>query len=354
MLRGDFHITSASFGAAPPGVDAHVQLERMPTRRGLGRLPGIFALLRLLRLYRLHERLDVRIQVPLDQLRNQEWDVIIAHDVQTVAIAQGLRSRRGVLVDLHEYAPAQAKPSLVWNLLIAPHHRWICRTRVTKAAAVTTVGQGIADEYRRVFGIESTVVINATPYQELEPKPLGTTLRLVHSGVAAPGRKLEILVEAVTASKADVSIDFFLVETFPGYVNRLRALAGGDPRVRFNAAVPYRELIATLNKFDLGIHVLAPTNFNHLWALPNKLFDFIQARLGVIVGPSPEMERIVVENGIGVVSDGFNSAAITRAIDSLTPDQVATWKSASHMAARSLAGEIHSQRWHDIVSELVR
>ena len=45
----------------------------------------------------------------------------------------------------------------------------------------------------------------------------------------------------------------------------------------------------TLNAHDVGVYVLPPVSFNHLWALPNKVFDFVQGRLALVVGPSPEM-----------------------------------------------------------------
>lgn len=354
ILSSEYHVTTASFGDAPEGADAHIPLERLPKRTGLARIPGIFSLLELLHLYHWYERIDARVQRPLEQLAGQQWDLVIAHDLQTLPIASRLPSCRGILVDLHEYAPAQDVPTLAWRVLTAPRYRWMCRTHVRRAAAVTTVSQGIADEYHRRFGIDATVVVNATVFHDLQPSTVTTPIRLVHSGVAAPERRLDLMIEGVLASTADVTLDFYLTDAFPEERSRLAELAHRDPRVRFHDAVPYAELVPMLNTFDVGMSVFPPTTFNLAWCLPNKFFDFIQARLGVIVGPSPEMENFVTRFRLGAIGDDFTPAALARTIDSLTPAVVASWKRSAHESARELAGESQSRIWADIVARLLR
>lgn len=246
-----------------------------------------------------------------------------------------------------------AESSLKWSLLYAPYYRWLCRVRAPKVAAITTVAPGIAERYREEFGFESTVVVNATPFHDLIPSESAETIRLVHSGVAAPDRQLEILVAAVRDSRAGVTLDFFLLDTFSGYIDRLREVAQGDPRIRFHDPVAYSELVATLNAYDLGIHVIAPTSFNNYSALPNKFFDFVQARLGVIIGPSPEMARFVRDYDLGAIAEDFTAESLTRLLDSLTPEEVSRWKAQSHANAQALAGEHQAKIWADMVAELL-
>jgi hypothetical protein len=257
-----------------------------------------------------------------------------------------------VIVDMHEYAPRQEEESAIWRLLIAPYYRWVCRVLLPKAAAVVTVGEGIANEYRREFGIESTVVVNATPFHDLKPGTVGAPIRLVHSGSAAPARRLDILIDGVRASTADVTLDLFLVGD-EAVLAGLRESAAGDPRIRFNAPVAYRDLVRTLNGFDMGVHLLPAINFNHRWALPNKFFDYVQARLGVIIGPSPEMARYVDEHGFGVVLPDFEPASLARAIDALTPDAVAGYKKAAASAARAVSSESQAATWDELIPRVL-
>jgi len=277
---------------------------------------------------------------------------VIAHDLKVLRASLDLLPAKGVILDLHEYAPRQEEHAFLWRWLIAPYHRWMCRALVPRAAAVVTVSQGIADEYRRVFGFDSTVVVNATPFARLQPRPVGTPIRLVHSGGVAVQRRLDIMIEGVRRSRADVTLDLYLVGRGSPLLAELHALAGDDPRIRFREPVPYDELVHTLNDYDVGLSIFPPTTFNLAWCLPNKFFDFVQARLGEIVGPSPEMTRFVEQYGIGMVLPDFEPDSLAAALDALTPETVEAWKAASHAHAESLSSESQGAIWDELVAQV--
>jgi hypothetical protein len=352
-FRGTYHITTAGYGPPPEGVDAHIELDPTPRATGLGRIPGIFSFLLLVRMHRLYSLLEPRDRSAYELLRAGEWDAIVAHDAATLFMTSRLTARHGVLADMHEYAPKQSLPSVKWNLLYQPYYSWVCRTYAARAAAVTTVSSGIVDEYRRVFGFEATLVVNATPYQDLSVKPVGTPLRLVHSGGVSPQRRLDLMIQGVRDSSADVTLDLFLVEGEPGLMAELRALAAGDPRIRFLDPVPYAALVSTLNSYDVGLSIFPPTTFNLAWCLPNKFFDFIQARLGVIVGPSPEMARFVEQYQMGLVLPDFEASSLTSALDSLSAERIAEWKKASSRHVHELSGEEQGKVWGRLVAGML-
>jgi hypothetical protein len=352
-FRQSYEVTTAGYGPAPSGVHDHIEFEWPPARRGMARIPGIFSLLLLLRLHRAYSALEPRDQAAYSQLKNGEWDVVVAHDAQTLYLASRLAPRHGVLADMHEYAPKQSLPSLSWNLLYQPYYTWLCRTYTAAAAAVTTVSQGIVDEYRRVFGFEATLVVNATPRHDLPVNPVGSPLRLVHSGGIAPQRRLDIMIRGVRESAADVTLDLFLVGGESGLMEELRDLAADDPRIRFREPVPYRQLVQTLNGYDLGLSIFPPTTFNLAWCLPNKFFDYVQARLGVVVGPSPEMTRFVDRYGIGLALPDFEPSSLARALETLTAKRVEAWKVASDQHVHELSGEEQGKIWGRIVADLI-
>lgn len=43
------------------------------------------------------------------------------------------------------------------------------------------------------------------------------------------------------------------------------------------------------------------TCLNHCLALPNKIFEYIQAGIPILVSDLPEMQRVVVDYGVGEV-----------------------------------------------------
>nr|BFF10655.1 hypothetical protein GCM10025699_19580 [Microbacterium flavescens] len=93
-------------------------------------------------------------------------------------------------------------------------------------------------------------------------------------------------------------------------------------------------------------------NFNNRWALPNKIFDYVQARLGVVVGPSPEMADYVTRYGVGTVTDDFTAESLTRLVDGLDETSVAAYKRASQQHARELSSEAQVQIWKRAVDAI--
>lgn len=349
LLSGHYDVTTCGHGPRPEGVVGHVEIpEQLQAWR---KDPRWIVLRRYRAVYAANEAVSfARAHLP-----SGTFDVVFANDVEAVGLALDLRPRHGVHADLHEYAPGQNTELLRWRLFVAPYLRWLCRAHVARADSVTTVGPAIARRYAKELGIEVGVVMNATPRADLAP---GRTtdegpLRLVHSGNAMRSRGIGTLIEAVEASSAPVTLDLYLMPNEPDHLADLKAAAAASKRVRVLDPVPYADLVARLHEYDVGLHVLPPINFNNLWALPNKVFDYVQARLGVVVGPSPEMAAIVTARGLGAVADAFDAAALTRVLDGLDGATVRRWQAASDENAKELSGEVQSEGWLVAVKRLL-
>jgi hypothetical protein len=343
-FTSDYDVTTCGYGEAPDGVVEHL---RIPSDAPSWRFDRVALVLRRFeRAYR-----GNRAVVEAERLLGgRVFDVVLANDLDTVPLAIGLHPRGGVHADLHEYTPRQRYEDLRWRVFFAPLMAWLVRTYVRRADSVTTVGEGVAAEYERVFGVRAGVATNAAPYVRSAPTPVGEPIRLVHSGAGLRNRNITLMLDAVDRVARPVTLDLYLTENDPGLIAELRDRQ--SDRVRLHAPVPYSELIRTLSEYDVGVFVLPPINFNYRWALPNKLFDFVQARLGIIVGPSPEMARVVERHGLGAVADGFSADDLAREIEALTPERVAEWKAASDRAAVELSSETQVRVWRDAVDAL--
>lgn len=343
-----FEVVTCGYGEHPPGAARHL---RIPDDAPWSHRRREWLILRqYARIYRESAAVRAAQQLLRDEPR---FDVVLANDVDTVGLALSLEPRGGVHADLHEYAPRLNDEFITWRLFVAPYQRWQCRRFVRRADSVTTVGQGIADEYRRVFGITAAVATNAAPLQaDLTPGPVGTPMRIVHSGAALRNRGIDEIIAAVEASTAAVTLDLYLMPNDESYLAQIRETVAGSGRVTLHDPVPYSRLAQTLSGYDLGIHVIPPVSFNNRWALPNKFFDYVQARLGVIIGPSPEMARTLEQHGLGVVTAGFDAASIRATLDGLTPEAVAAWKQHAHQAAHALSAEQQIVVWDSAVTAL--
>ncbi|SOC51298.1 glycosyltransferase [Ornithinimicrobium cerasi] len=345
-LAEEFDVVTCGYGPPPPGVTAHVRVPDELQNRLDGRLITLHA-------YRAAYLAQAGVRWVRGALAPGTADVVLANDLDAVPLALALRPRAGVHADLHEYFPRLHEEHEAWMRRISPYQAWLCGRYLPRCAAVTTVSHRIAEEYAEQFGVRLGVVTNASPWADLAPGPVDRRIRLVHSGACLRNRDLHVLVDAVglaASEGADVTLDLYLTANDPGYLDELRERAGlTGAVVSVLPPVPYADLVTTLNRYDVGVHVLPPSSFNNANALPNKVFDYVQARLGLLVGPSPEMARLVHHHGVGVVADGFDARAVATAVGSLDVDRVRRFKSAAHAAALELSDAEQSRRWVDSV-----
>lgn len=345
-FQDDYEVTTCGYGDAPDGVAGHI---RIPDDKSQSDLYPRYLVLRLF------ERVYWRTGAAnwgRENLVPGSWDIILANDVETVPLALSLNPALGVHADIHEYSPLLHSENRAWMRWIAPYFRWLCRKYVRKAASWTTVSGGLARRYDKDFGFAPLVATNAAPEWPGAPTPTSTPLRLVHSGAGLTNRALEVMIDAVGLARNDFTLDLYLTANHPAYIVELRRRAAEVGGVTVHDPVPYKDLPAILNTFDVGVFVLPPVNFSYEWALPNKLFDFIQARLAIVVGPSPEMESIVRERNLGLVTEDFSAQALADTLDLLTTESVDAFKRSAHLAASQLTSEGEIQVWDDAIAAL--
>jgi len=336
-----YDVITCGYGDKPEGVIEHYA---MPRSADYQDLYGRFITLKWYN--RAYWRISaVRwVRENLTHERGQ-FDVILANETEPVPVALWLKPRLGVHADLHEYTPRLNEEYPLWAKRIRPFHEWLCRRYVSKADSWTTVSNGLVREYDKQFHFRPELVTNATPYYELAVSEVSQPIRLVHSGACLRNRNIIEMIDALELSGSDATLDFYLTPNHPDYLEEIKQRAGEVEGVTVHEAVPYAELIELLNRFDVGVHLLPPTNFNNTWALPNKLFDFVQARLAVLIGPSPEMVEYVAQHGFGAVAKGFTAQELATQISALTVESVAAMKQASADAAHAMSAEEQVRIW---------
>jgi hypothetical protein len=237
---------------------------------------------------------------------------------------------------------------------MAPYIDTLLRTYLPEVAGMMTVGPAIAEAYTREYGIRAEVVTNAPRRADLAPSPVGEPIRLLHHGIAQRARSLDVMLDVAEALDDRFHLDLVLAEGTPGYRDELAERAAGMPRASVLPPRPLAELIPAANAYDIGLYLLPPRSLNQSLAMPNKLFEFIQARLAVAIGPSPEMARVIREHGCGIVAEDFAPATLARAISALDADAVAAFKGRADVAAKHLCLESNRRVVLDLVDSALR
>jgi len=171
----------------------------------------------------------------------------------------------------------------------------------------------------------------------------------VHIGVADERRRLEDTIEAVRSLGGRFTLDLVLTRQNE-YRRRLERLAGSDAGIRVLPPLPTQELLSFGNAYDVGVFLLPARFPNQVHVMPNKLFDYIQSRLAVAIGPSQEMAAVVREWDCGVISESFAPESFAAALGQLTVEEVRRLKENSDRAARVLTADNN----RDVLLEVVR
>ena len=350
LFADSFQVTTCGFGEQPDPRVRHLSY----VSAGSQRRERIQAVFRRLKWYEVVRRLEPFVGGAERALRGEHFDAVLVNDPEGVKIAFELVSPDRVHVDLHEFYPGLHDHLSEWVTLKRPYYEWMLG-QVRRAASATTVSKQIAQRYQDEYQISCGVVHNALPYQQLTPGLTGDPIRIVHSGSAQADRRIEVMMEAVARSSANITLDLYLTAERSAYAQSLRELADqlGD-RINVHPPRPYSELLATINQFDIGIHILPPINTNNRLALPNKLFDYVQARLGVIVGPTEAMAEPVAEFGIGAVTEGFDVESVVRTLNTVAQAQTEAWKQHADAAAEQLSVDAQLPVWDAAVNALVK
>lgn len=286
-------------------------------------------------------------------LRGRTFDLIIANDLNTLPLALKFARKKGsVVFDAHEYAPREMEDQFAWRFFLGAYAEAMCGKYLPQVPLMMTVCEGIANEYARNFGVKPAVVTNAPVYHDLAPSKVHDgTVRMVHHGVAMPSRHLELMIEIMRLVDKRFSLDFILMPGAPGYLDKLKRMAKGLECVRFLPPVPMETLPQFINQYDLGLYLLPPNSFNNAHTLPNKFFEFIQARLGVVIGPSSEMAHLIKRYGFGVVADGFDPVSLAQTLNGLTADDIIHYKQRANVAAHDLCFEQNAKIILDVVEQ---
>lgn len=349
QLAGEYgDVTTCGYGPPPEGVTRHFEIS------GTASIYPLSPKLLVARLGRLALRMAPAVQEASRHLKGQKFDVVIANDLEAVPLGAKIAGRAGFLADLHEFGPGQHSNSAGWVRYVRPVLLSICNRELRRARAITTVAPAIAAEYMRITEVPVEVVVNATPSASLSPTGIATPIRLVHSGVALRNRSLELTIDAVGMHVGKVVLDLYLMPNDPEYLFELKQRASRAGNVRVLEPVPYGKLVGTLNEYDVGVFVLPPQTKNYEWALPNKFFDFVQARLGIIIGPSSQMAPYIERHGFGVITDDFSVSSLAKVLGELTTADIARWKQRSHDAAGVLSMESSVGPWRLAIEDSLR
>ncbi|MBS9525693.1 glycosyltransferase [Litoribacter alkaliphilus] len=274
-------------------------------------------------------------------IKENSPDIVLIHTPKFIPYFIDSSKKFKLIFNAHEYHPKQFDDDEKWRGIYGEFYNKIYQDYLNNFSLVINVNQVIADKCKEVYGIDSLVIPNATKYYSADHnnKRITDVKKFIHHGVPNPNRKIELMVETFRGLDDRYELYLMLLPNSSPYFVKLEELIKKIKNVHLIKPVAYSEIVEYISSFDYAIYSLPPTNFNTMNALPNKFFEFIQARLPMVIGPSPVMSKLVNQYGIGVVSETFEPKDLSKAILKLESENYNLFKQNLEIAAKDLSKE---------------
>ena len=260
-----------------------------------------------------------------------EPDIISGHDISgwIVGWMSRLYSRKKkpkLVYDSHEFELGRNAKRNKLQLVLIKH---LERKAIKKSSFTIVVNDSIADELVKIYKLKRRplVVRNIPDRWDMNPDECVQTRRelmgqfhgdnytIMYHGGLCKNRGIEQLLEAVNGLDA---INLLLIGNpeSEGYMNFLKAnfIDGMSGKVVVMPAVLHAILWKYIGAVDLCVAPIIPKCRSYYFALPNKLFEAIQAGTPLLVSDLPEMKRIVEGYKIGECVDSEDVESLKRKI----------------------------------------
>lgn len=265
-------------------------------------------------------------------------DILNANDLDTLLANRLIAWLRGIplVYDSHEYFTEvpelihRKRTRKVWLTL----ERWL----VPKVSAMYTVNKSLAHIYQQTYQLPVQVIRNVPFARPTSTVPSRAKV-LLYQGAINLGRGIDLMLRTMPhlpdyqlwiIGQGDVMAD----------MQALHQELGLGEQVRFWGFIPFEQLADITSQAMIGLSLEEDRGLNYRYASPNKVYDYIQARIPVIVSGLPEMKALVATYQIGKVLplDQRHPETLAAIVQSIgeDPDGYQTWVAHCEQAAQIL------------------
>ena len=246
-------------------------------------------------------------------------DLLLANDLDTL-LPNYLISRlflKKLIYDTHEYFTEV--PELIGRKRTRSFWLFIEKMIFPKLKNVITVNDKLAEIYSQKYHVPVTVIKNV-PFDKIfnEPRPIKfgkpNQKVIIYQGSLNMGRGLELMIDTMSYLKNCILViigDGYMLEELKSRVAHL----GLQEKALFLGKVLPKDLHNFTKNADLGISLEEDLGLNYRYALPNKLFDYIQAGIPVITSDLPLFNKMLTKFKVGEILEKRDSKSLSSLVE---------------------------------------
>lgn len=247
-------------------------------------------------------------------------DILLANDLDTLLANYLVNKLQGknIVLDCHELFPEI--PELVNRQKVKNVWLFLEKILLPKIEYKFTVCDSIANYYQEKYQTHFEVFRNLPKRKKLEIGQFNFDTKnkkiILYQGAINIGRGLELLIETMKHLDNQLFIiighgDIFQQLQEKVYLEKL------EQKVFFLGKMTPESLYKITPLAHLGISIEEDLGLNYRFALPNKIFDYIQAEVPILISDLPEMKQVVLEYKVGEIVTNRNPKELAIQIEML-------------------------------------
>ncbi len=270
----------------------------------------------------------------------KKYDYIYIFDLKVLYAVSFFINKKKIIWDAREYYPLHYTQIFLWSFFYKGIIEKLIMLSKDKILIGTTVSYGLRKKYYENFKMKLKVKFSVPKFAKLKPRSVSKKILIIHHGICSRTRKIENFFEL--GKKLGIKYNLFLMLKIVNkqYYYFLKKKYSSVKNVQFIPPVKMRQIPKKINKYDIGLILGVPESVNHLYSMPNKLFEYMQGRLCIISNPLIDIKKFIIQNKVGYTSKLFNTDNVASLIKSLKANDIYKAKINSHYQAKQFNHKI--------------
>lgn len=278
-------------------------------------------------------------------------DILLANDLDTLPanfLVSKLQGKK-LVFDSHELF--SEIPELIDKPIVKNFWLRIEKTIIPKLKNCYTVCDSIANYYEKLYNTPFKVIRNLPISKEntITKFSFSTNKKIIlYQGAVNIGRGLELMIHTMKYLN-----NHLLVIIGDGDIaSKLQkqvATENMTSKVVFLGRIAPEKLQKLTPNAHVGISLEEDLGLNYRYALPNKIFDYIQSEVPVLVSDLPEMKQVVLTYKVGEVVKNRNPKLLAMQIEQIIKTD---YKKALQKAKKELIWATEEKKLYTVFKKL--
>lgn len=220
--------------------------------------------------------------------------ILLANDLDTLLPNYLISKKIGIPLVFDSHEIFTEMPSLqgrftqkIWRKLE--------QSIVPKILYMMTASESYADWFAKTYQIDRPITVQNFPVKIDNPQDYSiynSPKIILYQGVINPSRGLDKIIVAMSSIE---DAELWIAGDGPKKIEfeLLTKILGLEPKVKFLGKLLPKDLREITKKADVGLSIEENNGLSYYYSMPNKVSDYIQARIPVIVSDFPEMRKVI-------------------------------------------------------------